>query len=289
MPPDVYSNSTTPEQRSPAAVENIGEDDSQTVTIVVSLSVVAVILGVCAIMCYREVNRRRKETLIVEEFARRESIKKSIQEKLQQLQCEDESDSYKEHMETKVPAVTFSEVVQINTAVTPYSSTDELNTPQPPSPQPRQTRKRPQRSHHMYQSYFDNIVKTQEQTRKIVVKLQQQQQEIAAKEANQTAVLLPSQPSVQLSRLDNIIIEQSLLVLRSSNKHLKDDISQHPLGIPLKKPRRSLYTFISGKLHRRPDFSSPEERNSTSVALVKGSQLNSTNKQYSDIIVEDNG
>ncbi|KAH9505049.1 hypothetical protein Btru_061510 [Bulinus truncatus] len=276
MPPDTHSNSTTPEHRSAATVENVGNADSQTLTICVSLSVVAVIVGVCAILCYREVNRRRKETLVIEEFARRESIKKSIKDKLQQLQQEDETDSYKDHMDSKVPQVKFSEVVQINPALTPYGSSDDLDQAPPPSPQPKRTRKQPQRAHHMYQSYYDNLVRSHQQARKLVVKIQQHQQQIASKESAQTEpLLLPSEQADPESSPISVLISEDTLShtnKHSSKRYLRDDISQHPLGIPLKTPmRKSWYSYFSSKLLLRTQNSSGSlEENSTDLALVNG-------------------
>ncbi|XP_059163979.1 uncharacterized protein LOC131946942 [Physella acuta] len=263
----VYENQTQPgprhdQIRSP---EDEGEGEERTITICISLSVVAVIFCVCAIMCYREVSRRRKEMLIFEEHLRREVIKRSIQMKLKQLQQAEDSGSYRAKMEEKVPVVTFSDVVQINPALTPaHSEEDLLEKPahiparrnySPPAPRAHHYRQ--QRVVHPYQSYYNNIVKLQPPARA----------KPNSRRAQNGSPHKPMLPQGSPSINNHQHTKQTSN--GSSRQYLRDDISQHPLGMPLKEPStRSLYTYFRRVFSRQECPSSvPELTKTTTIEL----------------------
>lgn len=249
-----------------------GDAEGQTVTICISLSIVAVIIGVCAIMCYREVSRRKKEALIIEEHARRESIKRSIKEKLKQLEISEDSNSYKEHMEVKVPLVQFNDVVQINRAVTPMNSMEDIDKihkiAQPPS---RKRIKRPQRPLHMYQSYYDNIIRLQHQRNRVVMKIPQREI-VHCTQLHSSYNFCPTRDS----DVEGIHSKQNN---GASRRLLHDDVSQHPLGMPLEPPapNPSWYSYIRNLLTRQEVPSTPKERY-TDIAMVERDTKHATLK-----------
>ncbi|CAL1534565.1 unnamed protein product [Lymnaea stagnalis] len=267
-------------------VKSSGEGDEdaegQTVTICISLSIVAVIIGVCAIMCYREVSRRKKEALIIEEHARRESIKRSIKDKLRQLEISEDSNSYKEHMEVKVPLVQFSDVIQINPAATPVQSMEDLDQINKITPPPGRKRlKRPQRPLHMYQSYYDNIIRLQHQRHRVVVKIPPQE---IAQFTQQT----PQHPSHNSSPAGDSTRDSCVEGIHSKQTNgacrrlLHDDVSQHPLGMPLERPptnSSSWYSYIKNLLPRQ-EFSDTDKEHCTDIAMYGHSHGGETHIVY---------
>ncbi|XP_005097383.1 uncharacterized protein LOC101861581 [Aplysia californica] len=99
-----------------------GDVDSKTMIICGAVGVLVMVIVMCVLLCYRELSRRREEFEFMDELARKDFIKKNVQSKLEQLKrCED-SRSFLEQMELKVPYVTFGGVTKIS----PVPSFDSL-------------------------------------------------------------------------------------------------------------------------------------------------------------------
>jgi len=100
-------------------------DDVNNRQIVVYVGVVlAVMVAVtCLCLCLRDLKQRSLEAELAGELARRDVIRRAMKEKLDQLERQDDSTSYMEHLESKTTYVTFGEV----TSIEPVPSLESLH------------------------------------------------------------------------------------------------------------------------------------------------------------------
>lgn len=181
-----------------------------------------------------------------------------------QLQQAEDSGSYRAKMEEKVSVVTFNDVVEINPALTPaHSEEDLLRKPahiparrnySPPAPIAHHYRQ--QRVVHPYQSYYNNIIKLQPPTR-----AKTSANPRRAQNGSPHKPMLPqSSPSINSHR------QPEQTSNGSNRQYLRDDISQHPLGMPLKEPSSwSLYSYFRRVFSRQECSSSVPELTKTTI------------------------